>query len=582
MSLTTDVSPTTDAVPAGRWDFACLDWEDRIKTGRSLVPDLPLIETQGRRAVEIYNKLRLPDVPGKPSLAEAGADWFRDIVRALFGSLMPLTNERMVREPFALVPKKNSKTTNGGALMMTALLMNERPRAEYLMIGPTKQIAELAFGQAVGMIQADPEGYLADRLHIQDHLKTITDRKTKAQLKIKAFDTSVLTGIKPVGILIDELHELSAIAEAQRVIGQIRGGLIPNPEGFLAFITTQSDRPPAGVFLAELTKARMIRDGTLKGVPMLPVLYEFPRSYLAGGESAKWRDPATWWMVTPNHGKSITVDRLREDFEGARVGGESEIVRWASQHLNVEVGLGLRADAWAGAPFWAPAGRDGLTLDALLERSEVAVAGIDGGGLDDLFALTIIGREKGTRAWLTWSHAWVHRSVLELRKAISPALLDFERQGDLTIVETIGDDVDECVGLIAKVETAGLLAEENAVGLDPFGVGAIVDALDEIGIGEGRVVAVSQGYKLQGAIKTTERKLGANQMSHGGRPMMAWCVGNAKVEIKGNAAMITKQASGTAKIDPLMSLFDAVALMSMNPPVPDLRSAYEDRSLLTV
>lgn len=47
--------------------------------------------------------------------------------------------------------------------------------------------------------------------------------------------------------------------------------------------------------------------------------------------------------------------------------------------------------------------------------------------------------------------------------------------------------------------------------------------------------------------------------------MMAWCVGNAKVEPKGNAILITKQASGTAKIDPLMAFFNAVQLMALNP-----------------
>jgi phage terminase large subunit-like protein len=46
---------------------------------------------------------------------------------------------------------------------------------------------------------------------------------------------------------------------------------------------------------------------------------------------------------------------------------------------------------------------------------------------------------------------------------------------------------------------------------------------------------------------------------------MAWCVGNAKVEPKGNAIVITKQASGTAKIDPLMALLNAVSLMALNP-----------------
>jgi phage terminase large subunit-like protein len=51
----------------------------------------------------------------------------------------------------------------------------------------------------------------------------------------------------------------------------------------------------------------------------------------------------------------------------------------------------------------------------------------------------------------------------------------------------------------------------------------------------------------------------------GGQSLMAWAVSNARVEPKGNAIIITKQASGTAKIDPLMAAFNAIALMAMIP-----------------
>ena len=67
-------------------------------------------------------------------LAEAGADWFREIVGALHGSFDPVARERMIREIFLLAPKKSSKTSYAAALMVTTLLMNERPRAEFLLV----------------------------------------------------------------------------------------------------------------------------------------------------------------------------------------------------------------------------------------------------------------------------------------------------------------------------------------------------------------------------------------------------------------------------------------------------------------
>ena len=84
-------------------------------------------------------------------------------------------------------------------------------------------------------------------------------------------------------------------------------------------------------------------------------------------------------------------------------------------------------------------------------------------------------------------------------------------------------------------------------------------------IGKGRIVGISQGWKLTGAIKTAECKLADGSLRHGGQGLMSWAVGNARVEPKGNAIIITKPASGTAKVDPLLAAFNAIALMSANP-----------------
>jgi phage terminase large subunit-like protein len=130
------------------------------------------------------------------------------------------------------------------------------------------------------------------------------------------------------------------------------------------------------------------------------------------------------------------------------------------------------------------------------------------------------------------------------------------------MADGVGSDVAEVAALVGQVEDSGKL---DRVGLDPVGIGAVVDALQEVGIEYERLTAVTQGWKLSGAIKTTERELASGKLRHAGQSMMAWCVGNAKVEPRGNAILVTKQAAGRGKIDPLMATFNAIALMAMNP-----------------
>lgn len=549
------------------WDFGCPDWEQRLRDGKSLLPSLPLDEGEARRAVAIFNKLRLPDVPGQPTMGESAGEWARDIIRAIFGSLVG--GERQVREVFALVPKKNAKTTNGAGIGMTALLMNERPRAEFVLVGPTQEIADTAFQQASGMIDADP--MLKKRFRVQEHIKTIYDLVLKSKLKIKTFDMKVATGSKPVMVLIDELHLMGSIHFASRVIGQLRGGIIANPEAFLVIITTQSDQPPAGVFKTELNYARGVRDGRIKNSHTLPMLYEFSEKMQTDPDKP-WQDSRNWPMVLPNLGRSITLERLIEEYHAAVDKGPEEERRWASQHLNVEIGLALHNARWRGADYWQVAVEEGLSLDEILARSEVVVAGVDGGGLDDLYGLCVAGRCKITKDWLYWFHAWCQSDVLDLRKDIAERLRDFAAAGDLTLCDYVTQDAEEIADILHKVHQTGLFPEKEGIGLDPIGVAALVTALAEKGLAAPLVAAVPQGYRLASAVWGLERKLKDGTMWHAGSTMMNWCVGNAKAEQRGNAVLITKESAGRAKIDPLIAGFNATKLLEVNPAASGIRT----------
>jgi phage terminase large subunit-like protein len=545
---------------AGYWRTACPDWAARLMAGESLVPDLPLFAAERDKALRIFDRLRLPDVIGQPPMAEAAGPWIRDIVAALFGSYDAEINRRMIQEIFLLVPKKNGKSSYAAAIMVTAMIVNRRPNAEFLLIAPTMEIAGISYKQAEGIIKADPS--LLEVFHLREHLKTIVHRGSGAELKIKAADTDVITGSKSTGILIDETHVFAKKSNAADIFVEIRGALAARPDGFLIQITTQSKTPPSGVFKAELEIARDVRDGALS-LPRLPVLYELPDD-VAQGDG--WKNPAVWPRVNPNLGRSVDIQFLQNALVTAERTGKDALALLASQHFNVEIGMALRADRWIGAEYWlAATSPDLVELDDLLARSEVAVVGIDGGGLDDLMGLAVLGRDRETQDWLLWAHAWAHPEVYERRKEIIPLLEGFEAAGELTRCERPTQDVVEAAQLVARVRDAGLLPEAAGVGLDPQGVAALVDALAERDITGDQVVGIPQGYRIAGAIWGTERKLADGTLKHGGQDLMAWAVGNAKVEQRGNAVLITKQAAGKAKIDPLMAAFNAVALMSRNP-----------------
>lgn len=539
------------------YSTACLDWAERIRTGKSIIPP-PIFPEEAAAAVAVMRELRIVDAPGSPTIGEACAPWVMDLASAIFGSYDAESGRRLIKEVFVLVSKKNSKSTVAGAVMLTALVRNWRQSAQFVILSPTVEVATNSFAPARDMVAKDEE--LDALMHVQGHIKTISHRESNATLKVLAADSNTVGGLKAVGVLVDELHLFGKVASAENMFREAFGGLASRPEGFIIYLTTQSDEPPSGVFKQKLEYARAVRDGKIHDPGFLPVIFEHPDDMVSSGECLKLEN---MWMTNPNIGYSVDNLFLEREFKKAELAGGDSFRGFMAKHANVEIGLNLRSDRWPGADFWqGQAKAPGITLDQLIDRSEVIDIGIDGGGLDDLLGLAVIGRDKETREWLLWTRAWAHPSVLERRKSEAARFNDFAKDGDLILVENIGDDVYQVAEVCAQCEESGLL---DKIGADPAGLGGILEALTQADIPEEKVIGVSQGWRMSGAIKTTERKLAEGGLVHGGQALMNWCVGNAKIEPRGNAIIITKQAAGFAKIDPLLATFNAVTLMSLNP-----------------
>lgn len=550
------------------WTTACPDWERRLIERGSIIP-APIFPDQAEQALRIFKELRVVDLPGKPTFGECADQWVFDFVAAIFGGYDADTGKQLIREYGLLISKKNTKSTIAAGVMLTALILCWREEEEHLILAPTKEVADNSYKPAAAMVREDEE--LRALFHIQDHIRTITHRVNRNSLKVVAADTDTVSGKKSGRVMVDELWVFGKQAKAAAMFMEALGGQVSRDEGWVIYLTTQSDEPPAGVFKEKLDYWRDVRDGKVKDRKTLGILYEFPAQML---ESKAYLKPENFYITNPNIGRSVSAEWLEDNLRKNQPKQDGSFQQFLAKHLNIEIGLNLRSDRWAGAEFWEAAGEPGLTLDALLRRCEVAVVGIDGGGLDDLLGLAVLGREAGTGRWLHWGHAWAHRIVLERRKEIAPRLLDFVKDGDLTLVDNPGDDVQALADVVCRVRDSGILAGKHGIGVDAAGIGDIVDGLlarDFSAEPERDITAVpQQSWRLMAAVKTTERKLangamGVAGLRHCAQPLMAWSVSNARIEQSKNAISITKQASGTAKIDPLMALFDAVHLMQFNP-----------------
>jgi phage terminase large subunit-like protein len=592
------------------WTTACPDWAERIVARQSLVPSPPLHAGKAAEALGVFKSLQMTDLPMKkdgtwPTMGEVCEPFVFDLVGALFGAQDPVTGKSLVKEAMLLISKKNGKSTIAAGIMLTALILNWRHGAELLILAPTKEVANNSYNPAAAMVRADPE--LRTILKVIDHQRTIKHLGNSAELKVVSADSGTVGGKKAGFVLVDELWLFGKNHNAGPMLEEATGGQAARPEGWTLYLSTHSDDPPKGVFKDKLAYMRSVRDGEIVDPTTLPMLFEWPDEMI---ESEAYLEPANFYVTNPNIGKSPTVEFIARKLDQARAGqgtdGDTSIQIVLAKYLNVEIGLRMHRDRWRAADHWLASADPAISdLDAMLDRCEVAVAGIDGGGEDDLLGLCVAGRERMTDRWLFWHHAWAWPDVLKRRKDIASTLRDFEKDGDLTICDEesrldqdalaaamaggesfdapLPQDMADRVGIIARIKDRGLLPDEYAVAVDKVGSPMLVDALASIGVTDPQVYGQPQGYVLNGAIAGLPRMLKDGRALHGGRPLMAWCVSNAKVTYSGSALVMTKQAAGSMKIDPAIAMLNAFMALARRPEAGGPKeSVYATRGLVVI
>jgi hypothetical protein len=168
---------------------------------------------------------------------------------------------------------------------------------------------------------------------------------------------------------------------------------------------------------------------------LLPVMWEFPQELQR--DKGYWRDSRNWKPLLPNLGRSIDPQRLIDDYRNNGIATDEAEQIWASQHLNIEIGVGI-GDERLGAV------RIIGTMQAESRRSPSRIfsrvaklrpSAVDVGGIDDLSGS---GCHRPRKDHAAMAAAGIKRGASPQRasgfaKISRQRLLDCQKEGSLTI-----------------------------------------------------------------------------------------------------------------------------------------------------
>lgn len=467
-----------------------------------------------------------------------------DFQRALLGVALGFVSaederERMVREVFEIMARKNGKTTKCSALELD-MLMNDREGAPQVYSVATKRDqADLGFQAALRMVRLSPDlsGHVRKR---QGDLYCASNMGTMRPL---ASNTSTLDGLDVSCGVLDEV----AAMRNRDLYDLVRQGTSARRSPLLWEISTNGFVRD-GIFDAQYEYASRWLDGELpegdeNAMRFLPSVYELD-------DRDEWQDEAAWPKANPGLGTIKSWESLRQNVAKARE-DPSFLPTLLVKDFNVpENG----SSAWLTYeeaanpepfPGWAELG------------IRYVVVGFDAADTNDLNAACALGMRDGDPHVYEQSMYWLPSEVLDeqtrdgnRRERDGVPYTAWRSRGLLRAWP--GHKVDRsCLAdWIRELRDQGVYV--RAVAYDPWHMDDhTVTELRSL-VGEQNTMQVRQGPRtMSQPLKDWRVALGAHEVVDGGNPVTQWCRLNASVraDVNGEIQLEKKGRDRRNRID---------------------------------
>ena len=481
--------------------------------------------------------------------------WEKSFVSCIYGIVDEKTKQRVFREVFLLVARKNGKSLLASAIANYELQVGSGFGGRIYNVAPKLDQAEIIYGNTWTMIQLDPV-YQNKKAEVEAE-RNATHRKVEAEeelpkkrvsdifvstttstLKKIAFSAKKSDGFNPSLAICDEVSAWEGDGGLKQY-EVLKSGMGARPEGFLLSCTT-SGYINDSIFDELIKRSTRFLLGESKEKRLLPFLYMID-------DPEKWDDINELRKSNPNLGVSVTVDYLLEEIAVAE-GSLSKKAEFLTKYCNIKQNSSL---AWlSGQTVEGMCGEE-LHLEDF--RSTYCVAGIDLSQTTDLTSSCIIV-EKGGELYV-FSKFWLPSEKID--EATQRDGLPYNLYIQRGLLEVSGEnfvDYHDCFnwlkGLVENYEILPLM-----VGYDRYSAQYLIQDLNAYGF---QTDDVYQGDNLWGVLQEMEGLFKDKRVHIGNNDLLKVHLLNSAIKMnteRGRGRLI--KLSPTAHIDGVASLSDA-------------------------
>jgi len=479
------------------------------------------------------------EMAGKPLLLEW---WFKQIVRAVYGWIRP-NDTRLYREVYIEVPRKNAKSTYGGAIACEMLFAEDEPGGEFYSAAADTDQANIVFSIAKGMVEQDQ-----DLSAVSESWRRSIVYKDRSYHVLSA-DAPTKHGKNSAGILFDELH-----AQPNRELYDVLKTSTGSRRQPLLWMFTTAGFDRHSICWEVHEYAQKVIDGTVNDPAFLPIIY-------AADESDDWTSEKTWKKANPNFGVSIKADYLRAECEKAKVTPAYENT-FKRLHLNIWTQQETR---WLQMSEWDACATPPVNYDQL--RGRRCFGGLDLASTTDIAALALIFPGE---PFVILPFFWIPEESMHDRVLRDRVPYDvWQREGYLEA--TPGNSIDYRY-IMLRLGRSRADFDFKALAFDRWGATEITTTLcDEYGFtGDEKEAAnfhkpllwkFGQGFSSMTApTKELLNYILARKITHGGNPVLRWMANNVVVKQDPAGNIKPDKGKSIEKIDGIVAMIMGMEL----------------------